>query len=73
MGAGSLGAGWDCRAWRVHADVVLVVVVVSVLVTGANKGSERVLMVFTLVSVELTFYVSWSSHRKVFSEMRTQW
>lgn len=44
MGAGSLGAGWDCRAWRVDADVVVavVVVVVSVLVTGVNKESERV-------------------------------
>lgn len=41
MGAGRLGAGWDCRAWRFHADVV-VVVFVSDLVTRVNKESERV-------------------------------
>lgn len=41
MGAGALGAGWDCAARRVDADVV-VVVFVSVLLTGVNKGSQRI-------------------------------
>lgn len=42
MGAGTLGAGWDCSAPRVDAGgvVVVVAVFVSALLTRVNKESE---------------------------------
>lgn len=43
MGAGSVGAGWDCSARRGDADVVVVVFFASVRIPGVNKESESLL------------------------------